>query len=207
MTKICCIADLHGSLPVIEPCDILLIAGDICPEQNQREWMLHIFEPWAKALQCTIIAVAGNHDRILQVLPFVGWLKALPITFLDNTEIISVNGIHIYGTPWHKRFGNGVFMAEEEDLQEIYSQIPKNIDILLTHGPPYVVLDHVSGFGPQGGKALRAAISLKKPKYVVCGHLHNNYGTARVGDTTVINCALSGLPTKRLKYKPFYFEI
>lgn len=49
--------------------------------------------------------------------------------------------IRIYGSPWAAYVGNWVFMARPEKAGEIWSKIPEKTDILITHGPPYGVLD------------------------------------------------------------------
>ena len=48
------ISDLHGFLPETPPCDLLLIAGDVCPVWNhrwqfQRKWLREVFGPWLEA--------------------------------------------------------------------------------------------------------------------------------------------------------------
>ena len=70
--KICAISDTHGFLPEIEPCDLLLISGDIIPLYIQRNhiassnWFYTEFTDWIGQLKCDkIIIIAGNHDFYL----------------------------------------------------------------------------------------------------------------------------------------------
>ena len=36
--KITAISDIHGDLPIIDPCDVLCICGDIVPLEIQRNY-------------------------------------------------------------------------------------------------------------------------------------------------------------------------
>ena len=52
---ICAVSDLHGQLPDIPKCDLLLIAGDVCPVTNhsldfQEHWLDTEFRWWLKKI-------------------------------------------------------------------------------------------------------------------------------------------------------------
>lgn len=68
MISICAISDLHGYLPKVEPCDLVLICGDIVPLRIQErtkdsyKWFSTEFKEWAMDLPCDkVIFIAGNH--------------------------------------------------------------------------------------------------------------------------------------------------
>lgn len=72
MTKICVLSDLHGHLPRIEPCELVLLAEDIVPLNTQFDnaestlWSLDEFTKWIDSLPCDeAIMVAGNHDKLI----------------------------------------------------------------------------------------------------------------------------------------------
>lgn len=76
----------------------------------------------------------------------------------------------------------------------LYSQIPPDTDILITHGPPFGILDQASGSGDhQGCRALLDRILQLKPKLHVFGHVHGAHGTFMTEDTLFVNAALLGL--------------
>ena len=58
--KICAVSDLHGNLPTIPECDLLIIAGDVCPDKfkhnnyrfpdrdGQLAWLHYEFKTWLR---------------------------------------------------------------------------------------------------------------------------------------------------------------
>jgi predicted phosphohydrolase len=73
--KIIAVSDLHGALPTIPPCDLLLIAGDVAPTMNhslrfQADWLDTDFRFWLESLPAQkIVFIAGNHDLVFQQEP------------------------------------------------------------------------------------------------------------------------------------------
>lgn len=96
-----------------------------------------------------VLWIAGNHEVGWENLGLEGRRKiAENITEATNRrciyledELYDFNGIKVYGTPWCKIFGRWAFMKNNEALNKVYSQIPENIDILLTHDAPYGTSD------------------------------------------------------------------
>ena len=218
--KICAISDLHGDLIDISPCNLLIICGDIVPLNKQTSghkslaWLRNKFIPWATDLPCDkVIFIAGNHDWVAEKSSghlFEMYPKYDKITYLFH-EDYEYEGLKIFGTPYCQRFYNWAFMRDDEDLQQMYKCIPKDLDILITHDAPYGVSDVLlqSGYTKEhiGNKPLRDAILEKEPKYVLHGHLHStSHEFELLGSSKVVNCSIKD-EQYQLVYDPIYFEI
>lgn len=73
--KIVAISDLHGHLPKLQPCDVVVICGDIVPPNIQKNyeaslaWLSGPFQSWALNLDCKkVIFIAGNHDFVFETM-------------------------------------------------------------------------------------------------------------------------------------------
>src|SRR5262245_54236823 len=135
------ISDQHGVLPEIPPCDLLLIAGDVCPVTNhgvdfQANWLQWEYRRWLERLPARkIVFIAGNHDFVFEqrsnFLP-----SDYPATYLQDTGI-TWEGLRIWGTPWQPVFFDWAFNLREPDLAKKWALIPEGTDILVVHGPPF----------------------------------------------------------------------
>ena len=228
MTKICALSDLHGHLPKIEPCELVLLVGDIVPLNIQFDnvestlWFLDEFTKWIDSLPCDeVIMVAGNHDKLIERASFI--IHAVEsktnfkLTYLSGTtyEYVTKNLEHykIYGSPFCHKFGNWAFMHDESYLEGLYSQVPSDIDIWLTHDTPKI--GNLDLLPPSlwnkeslhaGGESLAKAIQTKQPKLVVCGHLHTcatKY--ERNNNTQLVNVSILNNSYQHV-YKPTYIN-
>jgi Icc-related predicted phosphoesterase len=136
----------------------------------------------AKAVVC----IGGNHDFLLQqrAFPFAN------ATVLEDTEI-EVDGLRIYGSPWCPELSGFAYYATESDLIGYWRKIPSGIDILVTHTPPYGILDCPTAGTPNlGCPHLRRELERIKPRLHVFGHIHASFGSQVDDSTTYINAAV-----------------
>ncbi len=188
------IADPHGNYSKIEELleqsgdiDVVLIAGDITnfgPDEKALE-LLDLFKP-------PILAVPGNcdHKSILKVI------EESRATNLHN-EAVKIDGVKFVGmggsnpTPFCTPFE-----IEECDfdtnLNNLIGETAESDEplVLLTHSPPYGVLDEVNDMHV-GCKALSSF--LDKADLIVCGHIHEARGIKRSGKTIIVNPGMAAL--------------
>lgn len=171
------LSDLHGFLPEIPKCDLLLLGGDYCPTRNleqEQRFILGPFKDWLQQISARyIVGIAGNHDFIFQYQPEVA--RDLPWIYLQD-EVIELEGVKIYGTPWTPTFYDWAFMQSEPELTKTFASIPEGLDILLSHGPPYRMQDKNMGKIHCGSFALWDQVKTVKPDNVVFGHIHESHG-------------------------------
>lgn len=173
----------------------MLMAGDIFPvrdhsAQAQEEFARVELADYLESLSYSeIIIVAGNHDFMCYDFPTT-WFWNLPknVTYLQDAPRI-VDGVKIWGSPWSPKFGGWAFMRTDDELEGIYGDIfkPEDIDIMVSHGPPYMACDRNIEGESCGSLALRDWILVNQPKLVVTGHIHEAYGSTRIKDTDVFN--------------------
>lgn len=196
MTRIACVADLHENLPEIDPCDILIVAGDITygfkgDLASQQGFLVNEFADWCRRVPAErIVVVAGNHDQCVERW---GWpLEPSVCEYLQDSGT-RLHGLNIWGTPWQPWFYGWAFNAPqrqgEEFLRDMFDRIPDDTDIVICHGPPYGACDQVGG-RRAGSVALHEAVERVQPSLLVCGHIHGGNGMSKVGHTEVINAAL-----------------
>jgi len=191
--RVVAVSDLHGRLPAIPSCDVLLLAGDLCPlddhsEPAQRAHLEGPFAEWLGAVPAAaVVGVAGNHDLIAEQDP--GLLSRLPWTYLCDGEA-EVDGLRIWGSPFAVTYGEWAFMESDAELERRFAAIPDGLDVLLTHGPPFRVLDHAVRGVDTGSHALRRAVLRARPALGVFGHIHEGHGEARLGETRCVNVSL-----------------
>lgn len=190
--KIVLISDTHGHHNGLDlpKGDVIIHAGDFSGMGTVED--AKIFEDWYLNLPYKYkILICGNHDfcqsNIINeedlkrieyiesgVLLDCGWRYKFheDIIYLEDS-LVEIEGIKIYGTPWAPQFMNWNFMATESKLEEKFQDIPEGVDILVSHGPAYGILDLTVDGDRMGSFALLEAIKKVKPRFHVCGHNHN----------------------------------
>ena len=207
-----CIADLHGYYPKLEGGDLLIIAGDL---HARESWGAYLdFQRWLNEQDYKeIIIVAGNHDTLIQDSDVVDdllyehtylcdsgtefeWLETEDTKWgpkhLDGCRTLKLK---IWGSPWTTRFEgmNPNCMAftvdTDEELAEKWKLIPNDIDILITHSPPYEIVDMTRDKRHVGSISLRNEIMsrIKQDGKLlnIFGHIHECGGLKIETENTV----------------------
>lgn len=205
--KVVAVADLHGRLPEIPPCDILVIAGDICPDSlsfrwgpiepnlsraDQEYWLRHDYRAWENRIPAgRIMATPGNHD----------WVTKFPDEcrskmFIDETVEVAPN-LHFYFTPWGASYECWNYNLGRKERRARFEMMPphKFIDLLVMHTPAFGVGDLSYAKEPLGCREMRAVIQQRQPKRAVFGHIHEGqrFGKEyRLGGTKLYHVSMWG---------------
>jgi hypothetical protein len=125
--RIVALADLHGHLPVVPSCDLLIVAGDLCAADGhdpgkQERWLGDTFSAWLAATPARHrVGVAGNHDLLAEQRPDL--LAALPWAYLCDSGI-TVDGVSVWGSPWQTPWDDLAFNLPEPALSARWDEIP-----------------------------------------------------------------------------------
>jgi len=172
------IADTHGLSFACPPADVLIHAGDMTAWGEWSETAA-LGRALGEEDYRAVLLVPGNHDRIFEKLPRGEAYPFSPNTHLLIDEAWEYRGRLFYGSPWTPFFDQmnpawTAFMAAEEELRRRFDQMPAEIDVLITHGPPWGILDNGAG-----SLALREAVEKRIVRHHVFGHCHELGGRSR----------------------------
>src|SRR5512145_338484 len=141
--RLVAVADTHTfeqELPRVPDGDVFVHAGDLlrCGSLDELTQVAQWFRRLPHAHK---LVIAGNHDWCFarHRAAALGALGPDVIYLQDSgTELF---GLRFWGSPWQPEFCAWAFnLPRGRALAEKWSLIPRNTDVLVTHGPP-------SGFG------------------------------------------------------------
>jgi uncharacterized protein len=180
-------SDLHRDLEqarrlveMSEQADAVAGVGDLASVHKGLEETVDAL----KAIEKPTVLVPGNNetDEALRRAA-CGWATVL---HGEGTEIEGVSffglGAGVPVTPWDWSFD-----LTEEEAESMLARCPEGA-ALLSHSPPKGHVD--KGLGSEA--VLRAA-ERKRPRIVLCGHIHELWGQeSRIGDAPVLNLGPAG---------------
>lgn len=176
--------------------DVLVFAGDLMGS-GYKHTEVKDFAEWFGGLpHRNKIVVAGNHDRLFETNPTWALQQfSRPsigsFVYLRDSSV-TIEGVKFYGSPVQPWFLDWAFnVPRGAAIREYWDRIPHDTDVLITHGPPYGVLDQMVPTGEMlyktnrillptehlGCEELAKVVEIVKPKVHIFGHIHGGAGT------------------------------
>lgn len=199
--KIMATSDTHGVLPNIEgECDLFIHAGDIAGHSAayrdkdqesvfQTKWMMDTFCPWAEAINSPVkIIIPGNHDvwaydyfniqdRLLNYKLIKRNISCIGAGISFMVGDLKV-GVWPFTRPIPEALRGFPYwwggMSEESQYKHSTQYLEWDIDILVSHAPPFGLCDYEGNH--YGSTALRRLIDegcWPNLKYGFFAHIHN----------------------------------
>ena len=203
--KILCLSDTHNQHSSIPSrfinnedgsIDTIIHAGDMTGRGTKKEVLP--FLKWFNELPFkNKILIAGNHDFWFEEASNTEVKDTLAyfdtITYLNDNGI-EIDGIKFWGSPVTPWFHNWAFNRVEEKINEHWNLIPNDINVLITHGPPYLTLDATRMGLRVGCPRLANKIKgLSDLKVHVFGHIHEADGIVEKNGVTYVNASILDL--------------
>ena len=222
--KCVAISDTHGwhEQIVIPDGDVLIASGDFCKYGRKEE--VKEFALWLQKLPHRFkLVTAGNHDKPVekQTAKCRRLFQDAGVTLLLNEEIV-LDGIKFWGSPVTPKFFEWHFMkARGPEIAKVWAQIPDDVDVLITHGPPYGHGDLAPAYRTAHPKAagcldllnrireIQKASSYYNPRFHVFGHIHDGYGMTQSDQFHGVTFVNASICTERYQpsNEPLVFEV
>jgi predicted phosphohydrolase len=181
---------LHDRIASLPEGDVLVHAGDLMNSGFDLETIAS-FNRWLRDQPFKHrVVCAGNHDRSFECMPEVARGFLTDAIYLEN-DGATIDGVSFWASPYTPEFMNWAFMYPRGGAGRRYwDEIPPGLDVLITHGPPYGILDQTTQGGEHlGCEELLNAVEAKKPKVHIFGHIHGGAGTFENATTRFVNAA------------------
>lgn len=196
--KILHISDTHNKhhlLYDLPDADIIIHSGDVSFAGSENE--IIDFVNWFGALTYKYkIFIAGNHDDYL----YKAAVEGLPdgCFYLCNSGV-TIEGVKFYGVPM---FMEDIMSGEYDDSIQ---KIPNDTDVVITHQPPYCVLDSSANIN-YGDRNLLYTVLKIQPKLHLFGHIHDACGMEKNDNTLFVNASILN-EYYEISNKPVLLEI
>ena len=170
---------MHRRLTNLPEGDVIVHSGDFTMMGTEGE-ALDFMEWFCDLPHRHKVFIAGNHDFCLRGARLEGLDENCH--YLCNSGV-QIDGVKFYGVPMF--FEDAINRRAEND----FMNIPPDTDVLVTHTPPYGILDRDAGI-LYGSRELLEKVRSARPRLHLFGHIHKAHGTIDDGSTVFSNAAI-----------------
>jgi len=191
--KITFISDTHNKHEdlILDTGDILVHCGDLT-HRGSRKDVLKFAKFIAKQKFKHKIVIAGNHDFCFEddrKEEAQAYFTDHGIIYLNDSGA-EIDGIKFWGSPIQPEYHDWAFNKKRgEEIKKHWDYIPEDTDILITHGPPYGILDRCHNGESVGCEELLKRVREIAPQIHAFGHIHEDYGVKDLHGTKFINAS------------------
>ena len=200
--------------------DVLVHSGDFTNFGTLEE--VRDFVEWFESLRGFRhkILIAGNHDVTMdpshpsasstpkEDLAEIRRLvtESREFHYLHDSSVV-IDGTRFYGAPYvcldmpagsppalSPQGARWAFSLSDIEIAStrVWERIPDDTDVLITHGPPFGIMDR-SFTGNVGDDFLLLEVMERvRPRVHIFGHVHNQQGELMVGETRFVNAVSQG---------------
>lgn len=192
--QIVAISDTHGKHRDLQPLpegDVLIHAGDVS-RGGTKEQVTDFLEWFAEQNHPHKLFIAGNHDFFFERADPDEITSIIPdgIIYLNDSST-EIDGVQFWGSPITPWFNNWAFNRDRGDeIKKHWDLIPDDTEVLITHGPPFGILDETVYGDRTGCEELLLCVEQVKPKFHIFGHIHEEYGISTKAETTFVNASV-----------------
>lgn len=163
--------------------DVLVGAGDFAMRGLGLADTLNVLS----GVTAPLVIVSGNHDNAAELKSACA---AAPMLHYLDGDAVSLEGVTFYGIGREIPFQKDAPWSEshsEDAARRMLQACPKDA-VLVSHAPPYGVLDFQADGRSDGSLALLEHLREKPPRLHLCGHIHHSAGQMMwLGPTRVYN--------------------
>jgi len=191
--RIVAISDTHNHEVDLPEGDLLIVAGDVSGRgtESQITRFNSYLEKHTSKFKHKPIVIAGNHDFLFQDDRATAESLLTAGVYVED-ELVTLDGIKIYGSPWTPTFFDWAFMRDRgAPIRKYWELIPEGLDLLVTHGPPHGIMDFC---GENVGCSDLLDVVTKElrhpPRFHLFGHIHEGHGKVLTEKTAFYNVSI-----------------
>lgn len=201
--QVLAISDTHGLhhsiwekvLEQIDPAefDMIVHSGDIS-SMGETAQVMSFMEWFGNLPFKNKVFILGNHEVLIEDNQTEELIRKVastyPNTHFLHHETVEIEGFKIFGSPYTPYFKGWAYNVDRRDLHNYWDEIPLDVDLIITHGPPFGLGDAV-GYKKTmrcGDIALLNKINeilywSKKNIVHQFGHIHDSKGSYQLQDS------------------------
>jgi Icc-related predicted phosphoesterase len=169
--------------------DVVVGAGDFANQHSGLDDCIRALSP----ITTPAVIVPGNNEREEALRQAA---RAWPSAVVLHAEGTTIDGIPFHGLGGGipvTSFGAWSYDFTEDQARTMLEDCPEGA-VLVSHSPARGHGDATGSGATQGSVAVLEAIRTKRPRLVVCGHIHDSWGyDGHEGETRIINAGPKGV--------------